>query len=85
MRATIIVDGESGYRRALAESTLALDLDGIDPTLPVKAAELGVPCIRADVGDQPWLWPELSLKGADTSTAAKLGRTLLTDQGRQRQ
>jgi hypothetical protein len=78
--ATIVTD-EAGYRRALGESMLALDLDGLDPNLPFTAAELGVPCIRADAGDQPWLWPELSVSGAGTRTATELGRTKLTDQG----
>jgi glycosyltransferase involved in cell wall biosynthesis len=80
IRATVIT-GETGYRRALFESTLAVDLDGVDPELPVKAAELAVPCIRADVGEQPWLWAELSVIGADIGTATELARTMLTDQG----
>jgi hypothetical protein len=78
---TTVVTGQIGYRRALVETTLALDLEGVDPELPVRAAEFGVPCIRADVGEQPWLWPGLSVTGADIGIATELARTMLTDQG----
>jgi glycosyltransferase involved in cell wall biosynthesis len=70
------------FRRHLAATTLALDLQGSEAWLPALAAELGVPCIsHATQVEQQWLWPELSLPAADEEQATRLGRWLLTDQG----
>src|SRR5260370_22640073 len=70
------------YRPHLALSTLALDIGGFDPRLPIEAAKLGVPCIGlAQQREQAWLWPDLSLEKSDPLMAAELGRQMLTDQG----
>ncbi|MBL8186866.1 MAG: glycosyltransferase family 4 protein [Acidobacteria bacterium] len=70
------------YRRRLAASTLAIDLGGIDPDLPLQAAQFGVPCIGLTAQTaQMRFWPELSLANPDAEMAAELGRRLLTDQG----
>jgi hypothetical protein len=74
--------GSSIYRKNLAASTLALDLDAVDPRLPLQAAELGVPCIGICRNpDQVRLWPGLSLGESDRAAALELARLLLTDQG----
>jgi glycosyltransferase involved in cell wall biosynthesis len=70
------------FARYLAASTLALDLEGSNPDIPVHAAQLGVPCIGLSTQPaQAWLWPELSLGWTDMQAAAWLGRWLMTDQG----
>jgi hypothetical protein len=81
-RAKVVAVGSPDYRRHLAVSTLALDLGGFDPALPLLAAELGVPCIGlAGQKEQARLWPELSLETADPVIALGLVRRLWTDQG----
>jgi hypothetical protein len=74
--------GSSTYRKNLAASTLALDLDAVDPRLPLQAAELGVPCIGICRNpDQVRVWPGLSLGESDPAAALELARLVLTDQG----
>jgi glycosyltransferase involved in cell wall biosynthesis len=71
----------AAHRRHLAASTLALDLGGVDETLPQRAAELGVPCLGlAHMTSQRALWPDLCLPEADVGAAVLLARALLTDQ-----
>jgi hypothetical protein len=78
-----VVPGDSPtYRSSLAASTLALNLEGVNPALPAESAELGVPCIGLTrQADQMRLWPELSLESPDPTAAATLARWMLTDQG----
>ena len=83
VRPSVMPMGEPGWRRHLAASVLALDLGGVAPELLPSTAELGVPSIGlADVGDQPALWPTLTLPEPDIGAAARLARTVLTDQRR---
>ncbi|MEO0248440.1 MAG: glycosyltransferase family 4 protein [candidate division WOR-3 bacterium] len=70
----------TAYRKALAESTLALDLEATDPVLPSLAALLSVPCICSAKGADAWLWSELQNR-VDMEKTLELVRTLLTDQG----
>lgn len=82
VQAKVVPADTPSYRRHLAASTLALDLAGVNPRLPVQSAELGVPCIGLQrTAEQARLWPELSLEVADEDRAAVLGRWMLTDQG----
>jgi hypothetical protein len=68
------------WRRYLAATTLALDMGGKDPSLPLHAAELGVPCVGVrSQRDQARLWPELTVDSLDE--AADRCRSVLTDQG----
>jgi len=74
--------GDPAYARHLASTTLALDLEGLDPDLPRRAASLCVPCLSRDfLPEQRFLWPRLSLPGLNLAMALDLARTLLTDQG----
>ena len=72
---------DTAYRKALAESTLALDLDAVDPRLPSLAARLSVPCIRSGATADAWLWAELQVSTGDMQKVVELVRTVLTDQG----
>jgi len=72
---------DTAYRKALAESTLALDLDAVDPRLPALAARLSVPCIRSGATADAWLWAELQVSTGDMQKVVELVRTVLTDQG----
>jgi hypothetical protein len=76
-----VVQAESAeYRAYLAATTLALDVAGFDPALPIQAAELQVPCIASvRSAEQARLWPALCLREQDPERAADLGRQLLTD------
>jgi len=68
------------FRHYLSASTLAIDLDGADPSLAAQAAELGVPCVGvARQSQQARLWPELTPESGDQ--APELCRWMLTDQG----
>jgi glycosyltransferase involved in cell wall biosynthesis len=80
-RRAVVVEGAAGYRRALAQSTLALDLEGTDGLLPELSAELGVPCVRLRTEEGLRLWPELALDKTDPAGAARVARVVLTDQG----
>ena len=81
VRPSVVPMGMPGWRRHLAASVLALDLGGVAPELLPSTAELGVPSIGlAHVGDQPALWPTLTLPGPDIAAASRLARTVLTDQ-----
>jgi glycosyltransferase involved in cell wall biosynthesis len=82
VRIKVVPMQSPAFRHHLAASTLALDLAGENADLPTLAAELRVPCItRVAQAAQRWLWPELSLDGADTESATALARWMLTDQG----
>lgn len=78
----VVPAGGQAYPQHLAASTLALDLGGVAPHLPVLAAEWKVPCLGPRAcGDQCFLWPDLALDGPDAEAAVRLGRWMLTDQG----
>jgi len=77
----VVPAGTADFRRHLSASTLALDLAGCDAQLPALAAELHVPY----VGMPPHnglaeLWQELRLNETGERKAARLARTMLTDQ-----
>jgi glycosyltransferase involved in cell wall biosynthesis len=80
VRPTVVPMALPTWRRHLAASVLAVDLGGVIPELPRVAAELGVPSIgRAEIRDQPALWPALSLIEPDVGLAARLARDVLTN------
>ncbi len=67
------------FRDRLDTSTLALDVDGVVADLAVRAAAAGVPCVARRRASQVSLWPALAVESADDTTAARLGRWMLTD------
>jgi hypothetical protein len=65
--------GDPAYARHLASTTLALDLEGLDPDLPRRSASLCVPCLSRDfLPEQRFLWPRLSLPGSELAMALDL-------------
>jgi hypothetical protein len=82
LQVKVVPADSPSYRSSLAASTLALDLGGADPALPVDSAALAVPCIGLTRQmDQMQFWPELSLERPSLIAAANLARWMLTDQG----
>jgi glycosyltransferase involved in cell wall biosynthesis len=72
-------DGRA-FADRLATTTLAIDLDGVEPELPRSAAVLAVPSIGSDRNaEQRRLWPALTLPAPDVARAAEIGRRMLTD------
>ncbi|HVS81103.1 MAG TPA: glycosyltransferase family 4 protein [Pyrinomonadaceae bacterium] len=81
-RCTTVPANSPEFPGFLATSTLALDLGGLEPSLPLRAAELAVPLIGLSLHkDQRWLWPDLTLEKPDLRTAVEKGRWMLADQG----
>jgi glycosyltransferase involved in cell wall biosynthesis len=82
LQVEVVPADSPAYWRALAASTLTLDLEGIIDDLPLQSAELAVPSIGLNShADQARLWPDLSLEYPDPAPAAMLARWMLTDQG----